>query len=190
MIIRGIFTNTKLSPERMNSETTVPYIVANECPGLKRGDLVQLVGYDSKFQVVWTYASSREQESYETVTISEINGKQINTIGKNISSMEQFGKMDMSDVFGDLTKDMYDDFMPQAEEGGEDLATSFIYRECAEKWDIYHIHVEHGGYYGVERVSNSWKPYVGDNLIISDKEHVGESIARIVSNSYGQQTNS
>lgn len=92
MIIRGIFTNTKLSPERMNSETTVPYIVANECPGLKRGDLVQLVGYDSKFQVVWTYASSREQESYETVTISEINGKQINTIGKNISSMEQFGK--------------------------------------------------------------------------------------------------
>lgn len=99
MIIRGIFTNTKLSPERMNSETTVPYIVANEC--------------------------------------------------------------------------------------GEDLATSFIYRECAEKWDIYHI--EHGGYYGVERVSNSWKPYVGDNLIISDKEHVGESI---VSNSYGQQTNS
>lgn len=98
MIIRGIFTNTKLSPERMNSETTVPYIVANECPGLKRGDLVQLVGY--------------------------------------------------------------------------------------------HIHVEHGGYYGVERVSNSWKPYVGDNLIISDKEHVGESIARIVSNSYGQQTNS
>lgn len=116
MIIRGIFTNTKLSPERMNSETTVPYIVANECPGLKRGDLVQLVGYDSKFQVVWTYASSREQESYETVTISEINGKQINTIGKNISSMEQFGKMDMSDVFGDLTKDMYDDFMPQAEE--------------------------------------------------------------------------
>ena len=59
MIIRGIFTNTKLSPERMNSETTVPYIVANECPGLKRGDLVQLVGYDSKFQVVWTYASFR-----------------------------------------------------------------------------------------------------------------------------------
>lgn len=38
MIIRGIFTNTKLSPERMNSETTVPYIVANECSVLKRGD--------------------------------------------------------------------------------------------------------------------------------------------------------
>lgn len=238
MIIRGIFTNTKLSPERMNSETTVPYIVANECPGLKRGDLVQLVGYDSKFQVVWTYASSREQESYETVTISEINGKQINTIGKNISSMEQFGKMDMSDelmekwlrkvdlegrgggnngedphmcwyfaanhiktdalekrgikgclitisdepIHKTLPKEAVTHYI--GDECGEDLATSFIYRECAEKWDI---HVEHGGYYGVERVSNSWKPYVGDNLIISDKEHVGESI---VSNSYGQQTNS
>lgn len=244
MIIRGIFTNTKLSPERMNSETTVPYIVANECPGLKRGDLVQLVGYDSKFQVVWTYASSREQESYETVTISEINGKQINTIGKNISSMEQFGKMDMSDelmekwlrkvdlegrgggnngedphmcwyfaanhiktdalekrgikgclitisdepIHKTLPKEAVTHYI--GDECGEDLATSFIYRECAEKWDIYHIHVEHGGYYGVERVSNSWKPYVGDNLIISNKEHVGESIARIVSNSYGQQTNS
>lgn len=292
MIIRGIFTNTKLSPERMNSETTVPYIVANECPGLKRGDLVQFVGYDTKFQVIWTYIRSREQESYETVTISEINGKQINTIGKN--NMEQLGNMNVDNVFGDLTKDMYNEFMPQAEESarisitdgvlcfknsdgayvgvspagklkkykmtfpmpciynisknsdqivigdivksgksygvvktdalekrgikgclitisdepihktlpkeaithyigdecGEDLATSFIYRECAKKWDIYHIHVEHGGYYGVERVSNSWKPYVGDNLIISDKEHVGESIARIVSNSYGQQTNS
>lgn len=292
MVIRGIFTNTKLSPTRMNSETTVPYIVANECPGLKRGDLVQFVGYDTKFQVIWTYIRSREQESYETVTISEINGKQINTIGKN--NMEQFGNMNVDNVFGDLTKDMYNEFMPQAEESarisitdgvlcfknsdgayvgvsptgklkkykmtfpmpciynisknsdqivigdivksgrsygvvktdalekrgikgclitisdepihktlpkeaithyigdecGEDLATSFVYRECAEKWDIYHIHVEHDGYYSVERVSNSWKPYVGDNLIISDKEHVGESIARIVSNSYGQQTNS
>lgn len=101
-----------------------------------KGDLVQLVGYDSKFQVVWTYASSREQESYETVTISEINGKQINTIGKNISSMEQFGKMDMSDVFGDLTKDMYDDFMPQAEEGAKDCSSQvqelmpFIGHKC------------------------------------------------------------
>ena len=75
------------------------------------------------------------------------------------------------------------------DECGEDLATSFIYRECAKKWDIYHIHVEHGGY-SLEIISDSWKPYVGDNLIISDKEHVGESIARIVSNSYGQQTNS
>lgn len=360
MIIRGIFTNTKLSSERMNSETTVPYIVANECPGLKRGDLVQFVGYDTKFQVVWIYVRSREQENYETITISEINGKQINTISKN--NMEQFGKMNVDNVFGDLTKDMYNEFMPQAEENaritdgvlcfknsdgayvgvspagkfkkykmtmpciynisknsdqivigdivksgrsygvvktkagidnpqicfmafgdvegcyeeaplqvgqfessdelmekwlrkvgleskgggnggedphmcwyfaanhiktdalekrgikgclitisdepihktlpkeavthyigdecGEDLATSFIYRECAEKWDIYHIHVEHDGYYSVERISDSWKPYVGDNLIISDKEHVGESIARIVSNSYGQQKNS
>lgn len=75
------------------------------------------------------------------------------------------------------------------DECGEDLTTSFIYRECAKKWDIYHIHVEHGGY-SLEIISDSWKPYVGDNLIISDKRHVGESIARIVSNSYGQQTNS
>lgn len=76
------------------------------------------------------------------------------------------------------------------DECGEDLTTSSIYRECAKKWDIYHIHVEHDSFYSVESVSRCWKPYVGDNLIISDKEHVGESIARIVSNSYGQQKNS
>lgn len=87
--------------------------------------------------------------------------------------MEQFGNMNVDNVFGDLTKDMYNEFMPQAE-------------ESAKKWDIYHIHVEHGGY-SLEIISDSWKPYVGDNLIISDKEHVGESI---VSNSYGQQANS
>ena len=139
MIIRGIFTNTKLSPERMNSETTVPYIVANECPGLKRGIKGCLI------------------------TISD------EPIHKTLP------KEAVTHYIGD--------------ECGEDLATSFIYRECAEKWDIYHIHVEHGGY-SLEIISDSWKPYVGDNLIISDKEHVGESIARIVSNSYGQQTNS
>lgn len=291
MIIRGIFTNTKLSPERMNSETTVPYIVANECPGLKRGDLVQLVGYDSKFQVVWTYASSREQESYETVTISEEHPESFpiiialdetgsmgkvpkylidNTLPDCVASIMkagidnpqicfmafgdvegcyeeaplQVGQFESSDelmekwlrkvdlegrgggnngedphmcwyfaanhiktdalekrgikgclitisdepIHKTLPKEAVTHYI--GDECGEDLATSFIYRECAEKWDIYHIHVEHGGYYGVERVSNSWKPYVGDNLIISDKEHVGESIARIVSNSYGQQTNS
>ena len=52
MVIRGIFTNTKLGPERMNSETTVPYIVANECPGLKRGDLVQFVAWYRGLRVV------------------------------------------------------------------------------------------------------------------------------------------
>lgn len=143
MVIRGIFTNTKLSPTRMNSETTVPYIVANECPGLKRGDLVQLVGYDSKFQVVWTYASSREQESYETVTISEINGKQINTIGKNISSMEQFGNMNVDNVFGDLTKDMYNEFMPQAEESARISITDGVL--CFKNSDGAYVGVSPAG---------------------------------------------
>ena len=141
MIIRGIFTNTKLSPTRMNSETTVPYIVANECPGLKRGDLVQLVGYDSKFQVVWTYASSREQESYETVTISEINGKQINTIGKN--NMEQFGNMNVDNVFGDLTKDMYNEFMPQAEESARISITDGVL--CFKNSDGAYVGVSPAG---------------------------------------------
>lgn len=56
MVIRG----TKLGPERMNSETIVPYIVANECPGLKRGDLVQLVGYDSKLSGLMQVLESKK----------------------------------------------------------------------------------------------------------------------------------
>nr|DAR48597.1 MAG TPA: hypothetical protein [Bacteriophage sp.] len=141
MIIRGIFTNTKLSSERMNSETTVPYIVANECPGLKRGDLVQFVGYDTKFQVVWIYVRSREQENYETITISEINGKQINTIGKN--NMEQFGKMNVDNVFGDLTKDMYNEFMPQAEESARISITDGVL--CFKNSDGAYVGVSPAG---------------------------------------------
>lgn len=143
MIIRGIFTNTKLSPTRMNSETTVPYIVANECHGLKRGDLVQFEGYDTKFQVVWTCASSKEQDNYETITISEINGKQINITGKNISSMEQFGKMDMSNAFGDLTKDMYNEFMPQAEENAKISITDGVL--CFKNSDGAYVGVSPAG---------------------------------------------
>ena len=141
MVIRGIFTNTKLGPERMNSETTVPYIVANECPGLKRGDLVQFVGYDTKFQVVWTYVRSREQENYETVTISEINGKQINTISKN--NMEQFGNMNVDNVFGDLTKDMYNEFMPQAEESARISITDGVL--CFKNSDGAYVGVSPAG---------------------------------------------
>ena len=143
MVIRGIFTNTKLGPERMNSETTVPYMVANECQGLKRGDLVQFVGYDTKFQVVWTYAGSKEQENFETVTISEINGKQINIAGKNISSMEQFGKMDISNAFGDLTKDMYNEFMPQAEESAKISITDGVL--CFKNSDGAYVGVSPSG---------------------------------------------
>ena len=141
MVIRGIFTNTKLGPERMNSETTVPYIVANECPGLKRGDLVQFVGYDTKFQVVWTYIRSREQENYETVTISEINGKQINITGKN--NMEQFGNMNVDNVFGDLTKDMYNEFMPQAEESARISITDGVL--CFKNSDGAYVGVSPAG---------------------------------------------
>ena len=141
MVIRGIFTNTKLGPERMNSETTVPYIVANECPGLKRGDLVQFVGYDTKFQVVWTYIRSREQENYETVTISEINGKQINITCKN--NMEQFGNMNVDNVFGDLTKDMYNEFMPQAEESARISITDGVL--CFKNSDGAYVGVSPAG---------------------------------------------
>lgn len=141
MVIRGIFTNTKLGPERMNSETTVPYTVANECQGLKRGDLVQFVGYDTKFQVVWIYAGSKEQDNYETVTISEINGKQINIAGKNI--MGQFGNMDIKNAFGDLTKDMYNEFMPQAEESAKISITDGVL--CFKNSDDAYVGVSPSG---------------------------------------------
>lgn len=143
MIIRGIFTNTKLSPARMDSETTVPYIVANECPGLKRGDLVQFVGYDTKFQVVWIFASSKEQKSYETITISEINNKQIEIINKNTTDMEKFGNIDMGDAFGDLTKDMYNEFMPQEEESARISITDGVL--CFKNSDGAYVGVSPSG---------------------------------------------
>ena len=71
---------------------------------------------------------------------------------------------------------------------GEDLTTSTIYEAASNKWDVYHIHVEHENYYDLkEDILPSWTPYVGDNLVISNPENVGKTISRIVASCYGQQ---
>jgi len=75
------------------------------------------------------------------------------------------------------------------DECGEDLATSTIYEAVSEKWDVYHIHVEHDSWYDLKRhIMPSWTPYVGDNLVISSPDNVGKTISRIVANSYATQS--
>lgn len=78
MIIRGIFTNTKLSPERMNSETTVPYIVANECPGLKRGG--------NMFGNMFGAANKPAAETPEPSELDKINAK-VDTLIDNVNAL-------------------------------------------------------------------------------------------------------
>lgn len=114
MVIRGIFTDRKLSPWEVSSKDTVAYRTDQDYKGLKKGDLVRFDGYDKNFQVVWTFASSAHQDDFEIISINNINGKQVS----NSKSME-FGKVNMKETFGDLTKDMYNEFMPQVEESAK-----------------------------------------------------------------------
>lgn len=115
MVIRGVFTDSKLSPFEVSGKDTVAYRTDQDYKGLKKGDLVRFDGYDKNFQVVWTFASSSHQDDFEIISINTINGKQVS----NSKSMERFGNMDVQSAFGDLTKDMYNEFMPQAEESAK-----------------------------------------------------------------------
>lgn len=74
MIIRGIFTNTKLSPTRMNSETTVPYIVANECPGLKRGGLFNNAGKGFNPMMLMALADNNSSDFMTMMMMSQLMG--------------------------------------------------------------------------------------------------------------------
>lgn len=70
----------------------------------------------------------------------------------------------------------------------EDLLTSQILEEASKKWDIYHIHISHDMDYYRDSSVVTFSNYLGeDNVMISDKEHVGDSITRIINNSYSIQ---
>lgn len=107
MVIRGIFTDSKLSPTEVSSMETVAYRTDGEYKGLKKGDLVRFDGYDKNFQVIWTFAQSAHQDDFEVISINTINNKPIN----NIKSMET-GK---NSVFSGILSRYTSQFMPEQE---------------------------------------------------------------------------
>lgn len=109
MVIRGVFTDSKLSPFEVSSKDTVAYRTDRDYKGLKKGDLVRFDGYDKNFQVVWTFASSSHQDDFEIISINTINGKQVN----NSKSMESKKNSMFSGILSKYTAQ----FMPEQETG-------------------------------------------------------------------------
>lgn len=105
MVIRGIFTDSKLSPTEVSSMETVAYRTDGEYKGLKKGDLVRFDGYDKNFQVIWTFAQSAHQDDFEVISINTINNKPI-------KSME-IGKK--NSMFSGILSRYTSQFMPEKE---------------------------------------------------------------------------
>lgn len=106
MIIRGIFTDEKLSPEFRDSSTSTPFIV-NNVKGIKNGDMLTLKDYDTPFQVLYVFKDSEHKDNYLEATVLSINNKQIN-------HMETFSNKKNSMFSGLMTK-WTSQFVPQKE---------------------------------------------------------------------------
>jgi hypothetical protein len=64
----------------------------------------------------------------------------------------------------------------------EDLETSKLYKQVTEKYDVYHIAITNqSSYKRYERqIENSWRPLLGDHLIIAESNNLPDIIAGIV----------
>lgn len=64
----------------------------------------------------------------------------------------------------------------------EDLETSRLYKRVTEKYDVYHIAVTNeSSYYRYKnRIEESWRPVLGDHLIIAESNSLPDIIASIV----------
>lgn len=65
-------------------------------------------------------------------------------------------------------------------EGSTDTAK--LYEEASKKWDIYHIAItDESSYYRYEKqIEDSWRPVLGDHLIIASSDQLPQVIASIV----------
>lgn len=70
--------------------------------------------------------------------------------------------------------------------GGEKLArnidTDKLYKEVTEKYDVYHIAITNESSYRFykEEIERSWRPLLGDHLIIAESNNLPDVIAAIV----------
>lgn len=70
--------------------------------------------------------------------------------------------------------------------GGEfekkDIDTKALYEEVKQKYDVYHIAItDQSSYHWYkDRIEESWRPMLGDNLIIAESKQLPEIIAAIV----------
>jgi hypothetical protein len=62
------------------------------------------------------------------------------------------------------------------------LETQDLYNEAKEKFDIFHIHVDHGSQRSFNTVAPSWLKVIGDHLIQANLDNVAEKVTDIILN--------
>lgn len=71
--------------------------------------------------------------------------------------------------------------------GGEvpaDIETNKLYEEVSEKFEIYHIAITDESFYHYykDEIEESWRPLLGDNLLIAESKQLPQLISAIVNN--------
>ena len=72
----------------------------------------------------------------------------------------------------------------------EDIETKELYRQVIEKYDVYHIAITNESSYAYykDAIEGSWRPILGDHLIIAESNNLPDIIAGIVNNRSGFAT--
>lgn len=86
--------------------------------------------------------------------------------------LKHIGKSAISRYIGDNVQD--------------DILTSEILKEAKEKWNVYHIHVNHGGYSFDE---TNWPELLGINAVESSTDNISNVIPKLVKISFDSEKN-
>ena len=108
MIIRGVFTDHKLSVAEIDCRDNDAFVIDHQY--LKNGDILTLEGYDQLFQVRWVFSKSSRESEFVHATVLTINDKLVS------NNLKQNNKMDKKNgMFSGILSRYTAQFMPQQE---------------------------------------------------------------------------
>lgn len=71
----------------------------------------------------------------------------------------------------------------------DDILTEDLYTDTIEKYDVYHLHVEHGSYYDASKVESSWRQYLDDDHFkVVNLNNIANEIVNIITKSTDNDT--
>mgnify|MGYP006874318013 CR=1 FL=1 len=110
MIIRGVFTDHKLSVDEIDCRDNDAFIIDHQY--LKNGDMVTLEGYDQPFQIRWIFNKSSRESEFVHATVLTINDK---LVVNNLKSNKKMELNKKNGMFSGILSRYTAQFMPQQE---------------------------------------------------------------------------
>lgn len=112
MIIRGVFTDHKLTPSEIDCRDNDAFIIDHQY--LKNGDMITLEGYDTPFQVRYVFQKSSRESEFVPAIVLTINDKLV------VNNLTSKNKMDYNNenkngMFSGILSRYTAQFMPQQE---------------------------------------------------------------------------